>query len=340
MAQDALLDRLRTGVGQPLGLGGPTEAPDEVNIPMIRHWVDALGDRNPIYLDDDAAQSAGWPGLVAPPTMLQVWTMGRPQIDGIAARGGSSGEVNPENPIGILSEAGYRGTLATNSELEFDRYLRPGDRLRSEGRLDSVSERKVTGLGDGYFVTWVTTYETTDGEEVGRQIFRVLKFDPATVDPNRGAASRPASAASTASPEAPEAAPAVADRPEQLPSFDLDVTPTVIVAGAIASRDFMPVHHDRDFARAQGAADLFMNILTTNGYVSRYVTDWAGPSAIVERVAIRLGASAIPGQVLRFTGEVRSTTPVGDRERVEVAIKAANDFGDHATGTVVLNRQP
>ena len=91
---------------------------------------------------------------------------------------------------------------------------------------------------------------------------------------------------------------------DELPPFELAVTPAVIVAGAIASRDFMPAHHDRDFATGQGAPDIFMNILTTNGYVSRFVTDWAGPEAMVRSIAIRLGAPAVPGQALRFTGRV------------------------------------
>jgi acyl dehydratase len=122
----------------------------------------------------------------------------------------------------------------------------------------------------------------------------------------------------------------------ELPAFDLPVTSTVIVAGAIASRDFMPAHHDRDFAQGQGAPDVFMNILTTNGYVSRFVTDWAGPQAMVRKIAIRLGAPAIPGQPLRFTGQVAKTTEEGDECVVEVAVRAANDLGDHATGTVIV----
>jgi hypothetical protein len=124
---------------------------------------------------------------------------------------------------------------------------------------------------------------------------------------------------------------------DELPPFELDVTSTVIVAGAIASRDFMPAHHDRDFATGQGAPDVFMNILTTNGYVSRFVTDWAGPEAMLRKIAIRLGAPAVPGQPLLFTGLVSQTTQAGDECVIEVAIRAANELGDHATGTVVVS---
>jgi len=114
------------------------------------------------------------------------------------------------------------------------------------------------------------------------------------------------------------------------------VTPTVVVAGAIASRDFMPVHHDRDYARAQGAPDIFMNILTTNGYVSRFITDWAGPEAVLRTISIRLGAPAIPAHALRFTGQVARTSREDGQRILEVSIRAANDLGNHATGTVVL----
>jgi acyl dehydratase len=123
---------------------------------------------------------------------------------------------------------------------------------------------------------------------------------------------------------------------DELPGFELPVTSTVIVAGAIASRDFMPVHHDADYARAQGAPHMFMNILTTNGYVARFVSDWAGPEAMLEKIAIRLGAPAIPGKALRFSGQVTQKSEAGDACRLEVAVRAVNDLGEHASGTVVL----
>ena len=123
---------------------------------------------------------------------------------------------------------------------------------------------------------------------------------------------------------------------DALPAFELTVTSTVIVAGAIASRDFMPAHHDPVFARAQGAPDMFMNILTTNGYVARYVTDWAGPEARVRNIKIRLGAPAVPGKPLRFSGRVEQKRDEGDECVLELAVRAANDLGDHATGTVVV----
>ncbi|MEE2678370.1 MAG: MaoC family dehydratase N-terminal domain-containing protein [Myxococcota bacterium] len=175
---DPLREELERCVGKPLSDSGPALSPDEVNLPMIRHWVDALDDRNPVYLDGERAASSRFGGIVAPPAMLQTWTMARPQIEGIAERGGSAGEISADSPITRLAEAGYTGTLATNSELEFARYLHPGDRLQATTVLESISERKRTAIGQGYFVTWVTTYTDQDGATVGRQKFRILKFDP------------------------------------------------------------------------------------------------------------------------------------------------------------------
>jgi acyl dehydratase len=176
---DDLRARLEKYVGKPMA--PPSVAPDPVNLPMIRHWVDALDDRNPVYLDDAFAATTQHGGIVAPPAMLQTWSMARPRIEGIAERGGAPGEIPRDNPIVVLDEAGYVGTLATNSELEFVRYLRPGDHLHLTTEVESISNRKTTSLGRGYFLTWVTTYRVGDDEVVGRQLFRIFKFDPSTI---------------------------------------------------------------------------------------------------------------------------------------------------------------
>jgi acyl dehydratase len=175
---DELRERLEKYVGQPMA--PPSQAPDPVNVPMIRHWVDALDDRNPIYLDDDFAKTTRHRHTVAPPAMLQAWSMARPKIEGIAERGGAPGEMTNDNPIVPLDEAGYVGTLATNSELEFERYLKPGDQLELTIEVESISNLKTTSLGKGYFLTWVTSYTCND-EVVGRQLFRIFKFDPSTI---------------------------------------------------------------------------------------------------------------------------------------------------------------
>ena len=121
---------------------------------------------------------------------------------------------------------------------------------------------------------------------------------------------------------------------DALPELEIPLTPTTIVAGAIASRDYQDVHHDRDLALERGASDIFMNILTTNGYVGRFVTDWAGPEAMLKRVDIRLGVPNYPYDSMRMTGRVSARSEA--EARVTVEVRAVNRLGEPVTGTVDL----
>lgn len=119
---------------------------------------------------------------------------------------------------------------------------------------------------------------------------------------------------------------------EVLPELAIPVTRTLIVATALASRDFQDVHHDPELARERGSKDIFMNILTSNGLVDRYVTGWAGPAAVVKAIRIRLGAPNHPGDTMVLTGTV---TGKSDTDRhVEIAVRGTNSVGAHVTGSV------
>jgi acyl dehydratase len=119
---------------------------------------------------------------------------------------------------------------------------------------------------------------------------------------------------------------------EELPPWEIEITRTLIVAGAIASRDYQDVHHDAELARAKGSPDIFMNILTTNGLVGRYITDHFGPAAVLRKVAIRLGAPNYPGDTMVFTGTVEEL----DGDTATVKVVGANALGKHVTGTVTV----
>src|SRR5262249_15703978 len=132
MASEPSLDeQLQALVGQPISASGPTHGPDPVNQPMIRHWAAAFEDWNPVYTDPDAAAQRRFGEVVAPPLMLQTWTMATPMITGIAERGGSPVESKRASVIEVLDRAGFVGTLASNSEFEILRYLRVGDTVEA-----------------------------------------------------------------------------------------------------------------------------------------------------------------------------------------------------------------
>jgi len=128
---------------------------------------------------------------------------------------------------------------------------------------------------------------------------------------------------------------------DTLPELTIPLTRTLIVATAIASRDYQDVHHDPGLAVERGSPDIFMNILTTNGFVGRFVTDWAGPGARTESVSIRLGAPNYPGDAMTLMGTVTATEVPPQRSDgrgvVEVTVRGANGLGDHVTGTVRLS---
>jgi uncharacterized OB-fold protein/acyl dehydratase len=166
-----LLDTLRSFEGRLIG--PPKAGPDPVNEPMIRHWCDAIADDNPIYVDADAAAANGHEGIVAPPTMLQAWSMR-------GLRGVPSNAPNAQDELlRLLDAEGFTSVVATNCEQDYVRYLRPGDRVVVSTTIESVSDQKRTALGTGHFITTRQEYRDGAGELVGTMRFRILKFAPA-----------------------------------------------------------------------------------------------------------------------------------------------------------------
>jgi len=161
------LERLRGLVGQPNEIEA-AEYP--ISEAMIHHWCDAMGDRNPAYTNAEFAAASSYGHLVAPPTMLQAWTM--PGIGPRATRPG--GEL-----VATFEEAGVIGVVATNCDQEYLRDLGVGERVTETVRLESLSELKKTALGEGHFVTNLSEFRTADGELVATMRFRMLFFRPA-----------------------------------------------------------------------------------------------------------------------------------------------------------------
>lgn len=174
MGHDTLLAEARSWIGR---TAMPDQvARDPVNLPMIRRWCDAMGEANPIYTDASAARAAGLPGIVAPPAMLDVWTMapyrpgGRTDAESIAV-------------LRLFDAAGYSGVVATNVAQRYDRYLVPGDLISARATVADVSEEKRTALGIGHFVTLAYEFADAAGARVGAMEFRLFKFKPTRARP-------------------------------------------------------------------------------------------------------------------------------------------------------------
>tara|TARA_B100001540_G_scaffold43534_1_gene38694 strand:+ start:2615 stop:3556 length:942 start_codon:yes stop_codon:yes gene_type:complete len=160
---------------------------DEVNLPMVRHWVQAMDDNNPVYTDAEFAAGTRHGGLVAPPTMLQAWTM-----KGVKDQAPGSSTTDPMADVfDALTEAGYPAVVATNCEQTYLRYVKPGEKLHHTYRLESISGEKKTGLGIGYFITQLMEYFTEDEEKVAEMRFTILRYKPAQREPKRPPRARP-----------------------------------------------------------------------------------------------------------------------------------------------------
>jgi uncharacterized OB-fold protein/acyl dehydratase len=157
------------------GKSEPRAGRDPVNQPMIHHWVDAIGDKNPIYVDEEAAKAAGHPGIVAPPAMIQVWTMG-----GLGQ--GRSDDDPLSKMMELFDDAGYVGVVATNCEQTYHRYLQPGEELTIHAEITDVVGPKQTALGEGYFINQLITWTVAGGETVAEMDWRIMKLKPRTED--------------------------------------------------------------------------------------------------------------------------------------------------------------
>ena len=157
----------------------PRAGRDPVNQPTINNWVEALGDANPIYRDEAAARAAGHPGIVAPPAMIQVWTMF-----------GLAGDRPTDDPMGpmmkLFDDAGYVGVVATNCEQTYHRYLRPGEEVSVASEMRDVVGPKQTALGEGWFINQHITWRVGD-EDVAEMEWRILKFKPREAESNGAA---------------------------------------------------------------------------------------------------------------------------------------------------------
>jgi acyl dehydratase len=290
-------------------------SPDPVSGSQIRRWVEAFGDYNPIYVDERAALASGRTGIVAPPAMLAAFT-GR----------GLRELRNEGEPKGLSLVFKNHGMVspAVSVAQSYETELHPGDFVKETMQVESVGQRKTTKLGGGYFLTLRSDFTNQTGCRLGTHRFTIFAFQPSkTEEPQVG--EQVAAKSSTGSSQQPK---------PTLPPLMVQTDRLGVIACANACGDFMAGHYDPDIARGFGFADIFTDSYTALGFAQRFVTDWAGPRARIEKIELRLGASLFAGDTLQINGEA---TAQSDGLTL-VNLRGLCKTGVHIDGRVTLRR--
>jgi acyl dehydratase len=333
-------DELQACVAAQAGVTAVSRHP--VNHAMIGMWADALRDPNPVYVDEAAARATGRPGVIAPPTMIQAWAM--PPLSQMAQNRSVPGYrpywSDPGGPprsqgpgaaaYQILHEHGFSNSAATNCRQIYHRESVPGDHIKWVTTLDSVSPLKRTAMGAGHFVTTRMDFADQDDQPVATQLWTILQFRTPTEDELRpvrrdGPAPQPPETTPAGGPLAGPPVPGL-----RTPDLVIPITPTFVIATAIATHDFYAIHHDTDWARSIGRPDIFTNILTTTGLVGQVMTRWAGPATRLKSVDLRLLVPNYPGDELTLRGRVTAV----DADVVTLEVTGTNAIGTHVMATV------
>lgn len=318
---------------------GPYLSHNPVSATQIWQWCSAMGDNNPSYRAGE--------NQIAPPGMMQMWTM-RDINDGYAA---GSTAAPPYQVFDDMHAMGYPANVAVSYDINFHHYLRVGERPRHFTSVVNISDRKTTRLGSGYFVTEKVEYLTLEETLFAEALITYFQYQPAA-----GAAQEQTESSAQVTPELSPVAAGNAGADENawqpdfsdldtarlrvgtpLPELRIPITHKLIVSGAIATQDFIPVHHNLITAQAAGMPDIFMNILTTSGLSARYLSDWAGQGSRLKKIKFNLMAPNFPGDVMVMGGEIVSIeTGVDEWVSVTVAFSGSNRQGYHTSGTATL----
>ncbi|WP_162846016.1 FAS1-like dehydratase domain-containing protein [Seongchinamella sediminis] len=316
---------------------GPYNSFNPVSRVQIWQWCSAMGDRNPLYLDEAYQASVGLQQAVAPPAMMQMWTMRDFNMD--YAPGSTSAE--PYRVFDELSSRGYAENVAVSYDISFHRYLHEGARPHHYTTVVAISPLKTTALGQGYFVTEQVEYLDQHEQCFAEALITYFQYRAAATSASTSteADTDTDNAAARHFPEntPPDFSPlefSSLELGQQLPALTIPITHKLVVGGAIASQDFIPVHHNAPAARAAAMPDIFMNILTTCGLCGRYLSDWSGPGARLQKLRLKLLAPNVPGDTMVMQGAVSA---LGEDKLVDVEFSGANSRGFHVTGSATLS---
>lgn len=324
---------LRQHIGKRLG---PYNSFNPVSRVQIWQWCSAMGDKSPLYLSDSYHQSFEISKAIAPPAMMQMWTMR--DVNMQYAPG--STDDHPYQIMVDLEACGFRGNVAVSYDISFHRYLQEGDRAHHYTSVESISELKSTALGQGHFFTERVEYLDQNNQMFAEARITYFQYQPAGVSAEVGTinpAGKPTPATeSTWQPDFKDLERARLSAGDVLPLLVIPITHKLIVAGAIATQDFVPVHHNVPAARDAGMPDIFMNILTTSGLSARYLSDWAGPGSRLRRLQFRLMAPNTPGDTMTLQGRVSAVEQNNGECIVDVEFSGMNSQGPHVMGSATL----
>ena len=333
MAEGAALDT-QALTGKRLG---PYCSFNPVSRVQIWQWCSAMGDANPLYLGDTCR-------AIAPPAMMQVWTM----RDCNMHYAPGSTDDPPYAIFDTLAEHGFPGNVAVSYDIRFHRYLQEGDRAHHYTTVASITDLKQTALGEGYFVTERVEYLDQDDNLFAEALITYFQYRPAidAAEPQTARSESTNEASSPADRSALEQAPTETPAGDlkfadlsvdlALPELPIPITHKLIVGGAIATQDFIDVHHNAPAARAAAMPDIFMNILTTCGLCARYLSDWAGPASRLQKLSLKLLAPNVPGDTMIMQGQVVDLEASDEGQRVAVDFAGKNGLGFHVTGAATL----
>jgi acyl dehydratase len=315
---------------------GPYTSFNPVSATQIWQWCSAMGDNNPSYLPGE--------GQIAPPAMMQMWTM-RDIHDRYAP---GSTDAPPYQVFADMQAMGYPANVAVSYDIQFHRYLKVGERARHYTTVVNISDRKSTALGVGFFVTERVEYLTQDASLFAEALITYFQYQPAPdkvgarhadkQDAVGGAddSKHLSSHSENWQPDFRNIDTSTIVVGDRLPELAIEITHKLIVGGAIATQDFIPVHHNLPAAQAAAMPDIFMNILTTSGLLARYLSDWAGAGSRLKQLKFNLMAPNLPGDIMVMEGEVVELTQSSSEALVTVSFGGRNRLGYHTRGSAVL----
>ncbi len=318
---------------------GPYCSFNAVSRVQVWQWCLAMGDRNPLYLDDDYRRGAGFDRVVAPPAMMQMWTMRDVNAEYAP---GTADDAGPK-VFDKLAGQGFPGIVAVSYDISFHRLLLEGERAHHYSTIVSISPLKQTALGEGYFVTDRAEFLDQHNALFAEALITYFVYRPMPVDGTTRQAGQPTPAAPTQlSNDAPwrssftDISYASLREGQALPDLAIPITHLLIVSAAIATQDFTNVHHNLPAAKAAAMPDIFMNILTSSGLCARYLSDWAGAGSRLRHLTFKLQAPNVPGDTMVMHGTVVKLEQDGSESRVTVDFAGRNSRGVHVSGAAIL----